>query len=243
MPLNGMEPPGGPFLRSAESSGATHLTRAGTTRSPRRTPMLGPVKDVIAAVLTTLTAWTGNIGIGVVLMTVLRRKFKENPQQANVEVMNLYRSSGVNPFGGCLPTIVQIPVMFALFQVLNEKDRFAGQALFGLPLDARPNNFAAIADNPVLLLIPILMAVTTYLQQRISITDPQQARLFIFMPILIAWFSLSFPVGLSVYWIASTVVYLAEYLLLVGRPVRPAPPVAREGAPGRSPAGKTKKNP
>ena len=234
--------------------------------------MLGPVKDVIAAVLTTLTVWTGNIGIGVVLMTilirvvlhpltrwslksmkrmqglapqieVLRRKFKENPQQANVEVMNLYRSSGVNPFGGCLPTIVQIPVMFALFQVLNETGRFAGQALFGLPLDARPNNFAAIADNPVLLLIPILMAVTTYLQQRISITDPQQAKLFIFMPILIAWFSLNFPVGLSVYWIVSTVVYLVEYLLIVGRPVRPAPALAREGSPGRSRASKAKKNP
>ena len=234
--------------------------------------MLGPVKDVIAVVLTTLTAWTGNIGIGVVLMTVLirvvlhpltrwslksmkrmqalapqievlRRKFKENPQQANIEVMNLYRSSGVNPFGGCLPTIVQIPVMFALFQVLNETGRFAGQALFGLPLDARPNNFAAIADNPVLLLIPILMAVTTYLQQRISITDPQQAKLFIFMPILIAWFSLSFPVGLSVYWIVSTVVYLVEYLLVVGRPVRPAPALAREGSPGRSRASKAKKNP
>ena len=206
--------------------------------------MLGPVKDVIAVVLTTLTAWTGNIGIGVVLMTVLirvvlhpltrwslksmkrmqalapqievlRRKFKENPQQANIEVMNLYRSNGVNPFGGCLPTIVQIPVMFALFQVLNETGRFAGQALFGLPLDARPNNFAAIADNPVLLLIPIL----------------------------IAWFSLNFPVGLSVYWIVSTVVYLVESLLIVGRPVRPAPALAREGSPGRSRASKAKKNP
>ena len=233
--------------------------------------MLGPVKDVIAAVLTTLTAWTGNIGIGVVLMTVLirivlhpltrwslksmkrmqglapqievlRRKFKENPQQANIEVMNLYRSSGVNPFGGCLPTIVQIPVMIALFQVLNETGRFAGQALFGIPLDARPN-FAAIADNPVLLLIPVLMVVTTYLQQRISITDPQQARLFIFMPFMVAWFSLNFPVGLSVYWIVSTVVYLVEYLLIVGRPVRPAPALAREGSPGRSRASKAKKNP
>ena len=233
--------------------------------------MLGPVKDVIAVVLTTLTAWTGNIGIGVVLMTVLirivlhpltrwslksmkrmqalapqievlRRKFKENPQQANIEVMNLYRSNGVNPFGGCLPTIVQIPVMFALFQVLNETGRFAGQALFGIPLDARPN-FAAIADNPVLLLIPVLMVVTTYLQQRISITDPQQARLFIFMPFMVAWFSLNFPVGLSVYWIVSTVVYLVEYLLIVGRPVRPAPALAREGSPGRSRASKAKKNP
>jgi YidC/Oxa1 family membrane protein insertase len=158
--------------------------------------------------------------------------------------MNLYRSSKVNPFGGCLPTVVQIPVMIALFQVLNEKGRFAGQALFGLPLDARPNNFAAIADNPVLLLIPILMAVTTYLQQRNSVTDPQQARLFIFMPFMVAWFSLNFPVGLSVYWIVSTVVYLLEYLLIVGRPVRPAPAMAREGSPGRSRAGgKTKKNP
>src|SRR3972149_6590478 len=125
--------------------------------------MLGPVKDVIAVVLTTLTAWTGNIGIVVVLMTVLirivlhpltrwslksmkrmqglapqievlRRKFKENPQQANIEVMNLYRSSGVNPFGGCLPPIFQIPVMISLSLIVKKKGRFSGQALFGLPL-------------------------------------------------------------------------------------------------------------
>lgn len=225
--------------------------------------MLAPLKDILAAVLLTLTSWTGNIGIGVVLMTVLirvvlhpltrwslksmkrmqalapqievlRRKHKENPQQANIEIMNLYRSSGVNPFGGCLPTIVQIPVLIALFQVLNEKDRFAGQALFGLPLDAKPNSLAIIAQNPLLVLIPVLVGVTTYLQQRMSVTDPQQARLFIFMPFLIAWFSLNFPVGLSVYWIVSTVVYLVEYLLVVGRPVRPAPAPAGSGASRRA---------
>ncbi len=233
--------------------------------------MLAPVKDVIAAVLVALTAWTGNIGLGVVLMTVLirlvlhpltrwslksmkrmqalapqievlRRKFKDNPQQANAEVMNLYRSSGVNPFGGCLPTLVQFPVLIALFQVLNEKGRFAGQFLFGLPLDAKPT-IAMIAHSPVLLLIPVLVAVTTYLQQRMSVTDPQQARMFIFMPFLVGWFSLNFPVGLSVYWIVSTTVYLFEYLLVVGRPVRPAPAVAREGPPGRSRLAKAKRSP
>jgi YidC/Oxa1 family membrane protein insertase len=219
--------------------------------------MLRPLENLLTTILLTLGGWVGNIGLGVVLMTVLirivlhplsrwslrsmkrmqalapqievlRRKYKENPQQLNIEMMNLYRSSGANPFGGCLPLLVQMPVIYALFGVLRHKERFAGATLLGIPLDISPT-LSAITQNPVLAVIPILVGVTTYLQQRMSITDPQQARIFIFMPIMVAWFSLNFPVGLSVYWIVSTVVAIFEYLLVVGKPVRPAPALVKEG--------------
>ena len=223
--------------------------------------MLRPFENLLAAVLASLTSWTGNVGLAVVLLTVLirvvlhpltrwslksmkrmqalapqievlRRKYKDNPKQINVEMMGLYRSSGVNPFGGCLPMLAQIPVLFALFNVLRDKARFAGQSLLGIPLDINPN-FAEITQNPILAVIPLLVGVTTFIQQRMSITDPQQAKLFIFMPIMVAFFSLNLPVGLSVYWIVSTTVGILEYGLVVGRRIRPAPPLSKEAGQKR----------
>lgn len=157
---------------------------------------------------------------------VLRRKHKQDPKQLNVEVMNLYRAHKVNPLGGCLPLLLQLPVLYALFALLRKPGLFGGERLFGLPLEAHPWPVQVYLDHPLLILIPVLSGVTTYYQQRMSITDPQQARMFIFMPFLIAWFSTQFPLGLSVYWISSTVAYIVEYFIVVGppRPVKVAPP-------------------
>jgi YidC/Oxa1 family membrane protein insertase len=216
------------------------------------TGLLKPLQNLIASALEALTNLTGSVGLGVILLTVivrlvfhplsrygfkairkmqslapqmevLRRKFKEDPQRANQEIMNLYRTAGVNPLGGCLPSLVQLPVLIALWNVLRQGGRFAGQTFLGVPLDMQPT-FAAIAQNPYLVLFPLLIAATTYFQQRMSITDPQQARFFVFMPILFAWFSFSFPVGLSIYWISSTVVGIVEYYIVLGPPARRAPP-------------------
>lgn len=230
--------------------------------------MLRPIQDLIASGLAFLTALTGNVGLAVILLTVivrvifhplsrygfkaikkmqslapqmevLRRKFKEDPQRANQEIMNLYRSSGVNPLGGCLPTLVQFPVLIALWRVLTQLERFKGQAFLGVPLDLHPT-FSAIAAAPYLAVFPVLIAATTYIQQRMSITDPQQARFFVFMPILFAWFSFNFPVGLSLYWISSTIVGTLEYyIVLRRRRSPPSPPIART-PPGKRQARKVK---
>jgi YidC/Oxa1 family membrane protein insertase len=158
-------------------------------------------------------------------MEVLRRKYKDDPRQLNVEIMNLYRAHKVNPLGGCLPMLLQLPVLWALFTLLRRQGIFGGEQLFGVSLELAPS-FALMMQHPMLVLIPLLTAATTYYQQHLSITDPQQARMFIFMPILLAYFSVQFPIALSVYWISSTVAYIVEYLLVVGFPKRPgvAPP-------------------
>jgi YidC/Oxa1 family membrane protein insertase len=152
-------------------------------------------------------------------MEVLRRKYKDNPRQLNVEVMNLYRANKVNPFGGCLPLLLQLPVLYGLFALLRRPDLFGGELLFGVPLESTPS-LEVLTQHPLLVLIPVLTGLTTYFQQMMSITDPQQARMFIFMPFLIAYFSLNFPLGLSVYWIISTAVYILEYYIVVGSPRR-----------------------
>jgi membrane protein insertase Oxa1/YidC/SpoIIIJ len=86
-------------------------------------------------------------------------------------------------------------------------------------------------------LIPVLVGLTTYVQQSMSITDPQQARMFVFMPIFVAYTSIAgwFPLGLSVYWIVSTAVYILEYYIVVGAPRRVgvAPPRDRRAVHSR----------
>jgi YidC/Oxa1 family membrane protein insertase len=154
-------------------------------------------------------------------MEVLRRKFKDDPKQLNAEIMNLYRTNKVNPFGGCLPLLLQLPILYALFALLRRENVFGGETLFGVSLE-RYASFSMIPDHPLLALIPILVGLTTYWQQRMSITDPQQARMFVFMPIFVAYTSIAgwFPLGLSVYWIISTAAYIVEYYLVVGPPRR-----------------------
>ncbi len=171
-------------------------------------------------------------------LQALQRKFKDDPQRLNKEMMDLYRAHGVNPFGGCLPMLLQMPVLFALYRVLSDPAYFVsrgGQVLktvpFG-PWDLLVHPMTVLSDpgqygwGAVVAYgaVPVLIGVSTYLQQKVSVTDPQQARLFLFMPFLIAWFSLNFAVGLSLYWFCSTLAYIAEYLSVVG--------IARKGPGG-----------
>jgi len=173
-------------------------------------------------------------------MEALRRKHKEDPKTLNQEMMALYRAHNVNPMMGCLPMLVQMPVLWALFQLLYKKDLFAGASVLGIPwlrLDDIPSlnrvmaEAAAHPERLLLLLLPVLVGASTWWQQRMSVTDPQQARMFVFMPIMIGYFATLYPIGLSIYWIVSTVAYIGEYFLVVGRPhpMAAAPPKSQAG--------------
>ncbi|MCS7235042.1 MAG: YidC/Oxa1 family membrane protein insertase [Armatimonadota bacterium] len=167
-------------------------------------------------------------------LQALQRKFKDDPQRLNKEIMDLYRAHGVNPFGGCLPMLLQMPVLFALYRVLSDPSHFvsrSGQVLKSVPFgpwdllvhpmtvlsDPGKYGWAAVVAYAA---VPVLVGASTYLQQKVSVTDPQQARMFVFMPFLVGWFSLNFAVGLSLYWFASTLAYVGEYLSVVGLPKR-----------------------
>lgn len=215
--------------------------------------MINAIADVLAQLLRLFNQWTGSYGVGIILLTlavkaalhpftrkqlksmramqglapqitVLREKHKGDPKTLNVEVMNLYRAHRVNPFSGCLPMLIQIPVLWGLFAALQRRGIFAGATFLGISLEKIPT-LGVLLREPVLLIVPVLVGLTTFWQQQMSITDPQQARLFIFMPILVGYFATQFPVGLSIYWIVSTLVYMLEYYLVLGRltPVSAAP--------------------
>lgn len=223
--------------------------------------MINSIAEFLAQVLRVFFQWTGSYGLAIILLTAavklalhpltrrqlrsmkemqflapqitaLRERYKGDAQRMNAEVMNLYRAHKVNPFGGCLPLVAQIPILWALFAVFRRPDIFNGATFLGMPLEMVPS-FAAIAKQPLLAVWPVLVGATTYLQQRLSVTDPQQARLFIFMPILVGYWGTVFPVGLSVYWVVSTLAYMVEYYAVVGRltPPRPATPVGLDKPP------------
>ena len=229
--------------------------------------MTKPIADVLVQILNTFHGWIGSYGVGIILLTlamklvlhpltrkslksmkamqalapqlgVLREKYRDDPRAMNTEMMNLYRANGVNPFSGCLPQLVQLPVLYGLFAALRRPNLFGGETFLGLVLDKVPcqHPFSTtclvdLARQPVLLAIVVLVGFTTYLQQRMTISDPQQARMFIFMPVMIAFFALSFQVALSIYWAVSTLAYLVEYLVVVGRP---RPTAASGPAPSKA---------
>ena len=179
----------------------------------------------------------------------LRRKYKDDPKALNQEIMALYRAHNLNPMMGCLPMLVQMPVFIALWRLLYRKDLFGNATVIGMPwarLDQVPNLghiLASAGSHPeqfLLLLFPVLVGVTMYFQQRLSVTDPQQARMFVFMPIMMGYFATIYPIGVSIYMIVSTLAYIAEYLLVVGppRPIVAAPPKSQMVAQGESPDGK-----
>lgn len=224
--------------------------------------MTTPIANILVEILNIFHGWTSSYGISIILltlaiklvlhpltrkslksmkamqelapqMTVLREKYKSDPRAMNAEMMNLYRANRVNPFSGCLPQLVQLPVLYALFAALRRPGLFGGETFLGADLELVPH-FAAIASQPLLAMYPVLVGLTTYLQQVMTITDPQQARMFIFMPIMVAYFATNFQIGLSLYWIVSTLAYMLEYVIVVGR-FRPAP-AGSTPAPRTAPA-------
>src|SRR5206468_12060331 len=100
---------------------------------------------------------------------------------------------------------------------------FGGGGFLGLALDKAPCAHLSgacligLASQPVVLAIVLLVGLTTYLQQRMSITDPQQARMFLFMSVVVAYFAFNFQIALSSYWIVLSLVYILEYFIFVVR--------------------------
>lgn len=158
----------------------------------------------------------------------LRRKYKEDPRTLNQEIMKLYRAHNLNPMMGCLPMLVQMPVFIALWRLLYTKGLFGTAAVLGIAwmrLDEVPTLATmlsgAAAGHPerlVLLVFPILVGGTMWIQQRLTVTDPQQARMFVLMPIMMGYFATIYPIGVSIYMIVSTAAYIGEYRWVVGKP-------------------------
>jgi YidC/Oxa1 family membrane protein insertase len=142
-------------------------------------------------------------------IAALREKYGNDKQKLGTETMNMYKAHGVSPFGGCLPSLIQMPIWIALFSTLNYSVELYHSAFFGYITDLS-------AKDPYYL-APLLMGAVMYFQMRMSPagTDPQQQKMMaIMMPIMFTGFSLFLPAGLSIYTLTSYLIGILQQLFV-----------------------------
>lgn len=130
----------------------------------------------------------------------LKERHKDNPQKFNEEVLKLYQKHNVNPLGGCLPLLLQLPILIALYNTIR------------IAVELRKTPFLWISDlskGDPLLILPIAIAGLMYYQQG-KMTDPQQQQMMAFMPMFMFVITWSLPAGLLVYWFTSTILGLIQ---------------------------------
>jgi YidC/Oxa1 family membrane protein insertase len=137
-------------------------------------------------------------------MQSIRERFKSDPQKMNQAMMELYKTEKINPLGGCLPIVVQIPVFIALYWVL-----LASVEMRNAPWLGWIHNLAA--PDPFYIL-PVIMAVSMFIQTKLNPTppDPMQAKVMMFMPIVFSVMFFFFPAGLVLYWVVNNVLSIGQ---------------------------------
>jgi YidC/Oxa1 family membrane protein insertase len=185
------------------------------------------VGKLILRALYRLKAWTGNYGVSIIILTLilqilllpltlksfkaaqsmkklqpklarLKEMYGGDPKRMNVETMNLYKTSGTNPFGGCLPMVVQLPIFWALFTTLRNAYELRGSPFVGWIHD--------LSIHDPLYILPVVMGGGMFLQQRMtgSTADPTQRQMMYIMPVMFTVMFANFPAGLVLYWLTNS---------------------------------------
>ena len=139
----------------------------------------------------------------------LKEKYKDNPQKMQAETMELFKRSGANPLGGCLPLLLQMPIFFAFYKVLS-----AAIELVGAPFIFWINDLSI--KDPYFVL-PVLLTAVMFLQQKITptqTTDDTQKKVMLFMPIIFGFIMKDLPSGLVLYIFVSTLFGILQQLFV-----------------------------
>ncbi|MBU2510240.1 membrane protein insertase YidC [bacterium] len=142
-------------------------------------------------------------------ITALREKYKGNKEKLNQEIMKFYSQNKVNPMGGCLPMVLQIPIFIALYQALLPAIELRHTPFFLFWSDLSANDYT--------LILPILMGASMFFQQSLTPTptmDPTQAKVMKWMPVMMVLFFLNMPSGLVLYWVISNIISVGQQLII-----------------------------
>lgn len=200
-----------------------------------------PIAKPLLYVLKFFYSFFGNYGLSIILLTVIikllfwplthksyasmkdmqklqpemqkiREKFKNDRERQNRELMELYKTHRVNPLGGCLPMVVQIPVFFALYKVLMDAIELR-QAPFAFWI-------ADLSLKDPYYVTPLIMGATMFIQQKLtpSTMDPTQAKIFMLMPIIFTFLFLNFPSGLVLYWLVNNLLTILQQYIIHKKP-------------------------
>lgn len=213
--------------------------------------LFGGVSKVLLAMMKVFFRWTGNWGVAIIILTIiinivlfpltlksfvsmqqmkkvqphvekLKELHKDNPQRLNKEIMELYKKYNVNPLGGCLPLLLQMPIFIALYQALmNTIDLKGGKFLWIADL-SRPDAVPLPVTLPFMgnsiNVLPLLMAIGMFFQQKMSqgagALSPEQATqqkmMMVLFPVLFGFMFYNMPSGLVLYWLTNTVLMTTE---------------------------------
>ena len=197
------------------------------------------IKDLFSKLLGEIFAISGNITLSIVILTFIVKvlllpltlkqdksmramkqlqpdvdKIKKqypNKQEQNIKVAELYKERKINPAAGCLPILLQMPILFALFAVFqNPANIPAGSHFLFWDLTKRDPYF----------IFPVLNGALTYLQQKLTPQqggedNPMAKNMLVMMPIMIIFMSFSLPMGLQIYWVTSSAISVVQQQLIM----------------------------
>ena len=141
----------------------------------------------------------------------IRENNADNRRQIQEEMMKLYKREKVNPMGGCLPILIQMPIFIAFYWTLIESVELRHSPFYGWITD--------LSSQDPFFILPVLMGGSMFVQQRLSPTppDPTQARIMKFLPIIFTIFFLWFPAGLVLYWLINNILSIAQQYIITQR--------------------------
>ncbi len=204
---------------------------------------MGAIYSILEKVILMMYGMLGNFGLAIIGVTVLikivllpltlkqdksmkamkkvqpelekiKEKYKNDPQTMNQKTMELYQTHKVNPAGGCLPLLLQMPILFALFGVLRKTPAEGGI----IPVDATFLWLSLSQPDPTYIL-PLLNGLVAFIQQKVmgSDSNPQTKNMMYIFPVMMIFISYRMPAGLQVYWLTSSAAGLLQQYFIMKR--------------------------
>ena len=177
------------------------------------------LKQFLAFLLNTTDKYVGNFGISIIIVTILikilllpltlklKKDYAHDKQMLNIKTMELYREHKVNPLGGCLPILVQLPILFALFGVLRSGIIPTDSSFLWMKL-SEPDPF---------FILPVLNGAVSFLQQKLMGTsdNAQMKNMMYVFPIMMIVISYKMPSGLQLYWLTSSLIAVIQQYFIM----------------------------
>ncbi len=209
--------------------------------------MLDVIAKPLGSLLKLIYDMVGNYGVAIILFTIITKvlllpinikqtqstkkmneinpkmkaiqaKYKNDKEKMNEKLMELYKEEKYNPASGCLPLFIQLPIIIALFRVLQGPTKY----VFTLEqFDAISKSFLWLSDLGLpdkFYILPVLSALTTYVQMNMVAvkgnSDPNMKTMNMIMPLMLGWITIKFPSGLAMYWVVGNLFTIAQQYLM-----------------------------
>jgi YidC/Oxa1 family membrane protein insertase len=155
-------------------------------------------------------------------MQKLRERLQDKPEEMNREIMELYRRHKVNPLGGCLPMLLQLPVFIGLYSALQNAIELRHAPFVGWITDlSAPDRLGTLhlpfVEHPGVPVLTLVMGATMFIQQWMtpSAGDPAQQRMMMVMPLIFTFMFINFPAGLTLYWLVNNILTIAQQFTMM----------------------------